>query len=98
MQLLPAFSLSMQECEALGLSLPAFPQLEEVAADLTATQASWGGYRDFLAERDALAHKDWLSMRDQVRPALPFMAFCCLLCIAVHKLGLLTLYGRRSPH
>ncbi|WIA17572.1 hypothetical protein OEZ85_014399 [Tetradesmus obliquus] len=55
-----------KECEALGVALPAFPQLEEVAADLAATQASWGGYRDFLAERDALAHKDWLSMRDQV--------------------------------
>jgi hypothetical protein len=26
-------------------------------------------YKEFLAERDELAYKDWLSMRDQVRPA-----------------------------
>lgn len=45
---------------------PALPQLDEVAADLAATQASWGSYRDFLKERDSMAHKDWLSMRDQV--------------------------------
>jgi hypothetical protein len=57
----------LQECEALGVSPPAFPQLDEVSADLAATQASWGSYRDFLQERDSMAHKDWLSMRDQVR-------------------------------
>eukprot|EP00878_Enallax_costatus_P024703 GHUV01026383.1.p1 GENE.GHUV01026383.1~~GHUV01026383.1.p1 ORF type:complete len:1576 (+),score=459.42 GHUV01026383.1:1611-6338(+) len=55
-----------KECEALGVSPPAFPQLEEVQADVMSTQASWGSYRDFLTERDNLAHKDWLSMRDQV--------------------------------
>jgi dynein heavy chain 2 len=59
--------VSLQECEALGVSSPALPQLDEVAADLAATQASWGSYKDFLQERDSMAHKDWLSMRDQVR-------------------------------
>jgi dynein heavy chain 2 len=56
----------MQECEALGLEAPHFATLDDVAADIGATAASWARYGDFLKERDELAHKDWLSMRDQV--------------------------------
>jgi hypothetical protein len=69
--------LSLQECEALGVAPPAFPQLDEVSADLAATQASWGSYRDFLQERDSMAHKDWLSMRDQVRQPGRICSWAC---------------------
>jgi dynein heavy chain 2 len=53
---------------------PPFPQLAEVAADVEAVRGSWVAYTQFLAERDALAHRDWLSMRDQV------CAFCVCAC------------------
>jgi len=33
---------------------------------VAAARASWGRYAEFLRERDALANRDWLSMRDQV--------------------------------
>jgi dynein heavy chain 2 len=57
------------------VSPPAFPLLDEVSADLAATQASWGSYRDFLQERDSMAHKDWLSVRDQVRTSGKIVRF-----------------------
>ena len=61
------FFCFLQECEALGLESPHFTTLDDVAADISTTAASWAQYGDFLKERDELAHKDWLSMRDQVR-------------------------------
>lgn len=51
----------------MGVSAPALTQLEEIAADIAGVKGSWVVYQEFLAERDELAHKDWLSMRDQVR-------------------------------
>jgi hypothetical protein len=51
------------------VAAPALTQLDDIAADMAAVKGSWVVYQDFLAERDALAHKDWLSMRDQVRAA-----------------------------
>ena len=30
------------------------------------TKSSWDRYADFLRERNEMANKDWLSMRDQV--------------------------------
>ncbi len=59
--------LPVQECEALGVPAPALTQLDDIAADIEGVKGSWVVYQEFLAERDALAHKDWLSMRDQVR-------------------------------
>lgn len=58
--------MQLQECEALGLPPPAFGELEAVAADVAAARASWRRYADFLKERDEMANRDWLSMRDQV--------------------------------
>lgn len=58
--------LTAQECEALGVAAPALTQLDEIAADIAAVKGSWVVYQEFLSERDELAHKDWLSMRDQV--------------------------------
>lgn len=49
------------------MAAPALAQLDEIAADIAAVKGSWVVYQEFLAERDNLAHKDWLSMRDQVR-------------------------------
>ncbi len=49
------------------MDAPDFSQLEEVGADVAATQSAWGRYGDFMRERDEMANKDWLSMRDQVR-------------------------------
>lgn len=68
-----------QECEALGLAAPALSQLDDIAADIAAVKGSWVVYKDFLAERDELAHKDWLSMRDQVAPTTA-QAFVCNGC------------------
>jgi dynein heavy chain 2 len=56
----------MQDCEALGVNAPALTQLADIATDIEAVKGSWVVYQEFLAERDELAHKDWLSMRDQV--------------------------------
>jgi dynein heavy chain 2 len=50
---------------------PAFQELEDLAADVAAARASWGRYAEFLRERDELAHRDWLSMRDQVGGSQP---------------------------
>jgi dynein heavy chain 2 len=44
-----------------------------VAEDIQATHSNWSRYGDFLAERDALAGKDWLSMRDQVHKIEDFL-------------------------
>jgi len=46
---------------------PDFGMLGQVAADIAATRGAWSRYAEFLQERDELANKDWLSMRDQVR-------------------------------
>lgn len=59
--------------EALGLEPATLPGLDEVAEDIRATHSSWSRYGDFLAERDALAGKDWLSMRDQVHKIEDFL-------------------------
>ena len=34
---------------------------------MAVTKGSWDRYADFLRERNEMANKDWLSMRDQVR-------------------------------
>lgn len=60
----------LQECELVGVELPHISALDDVSADIAVTYASWSKYGDFLKERDELAHKDWLSMRDQVHYAL----------------------------
>jgi hypothetical protein len=70
----------MQECEALGVTAPALTQLAEIAADIEAVKGSWVVYQEFLAERDELAHKDWLSMRDQVWYQLSAACLGCQSC------------------
>lgn len=60
-------SLICFQAEAFQLDVPAFELLEEVEADVLATKAQWSRYGDFLRERDEMANRDWLSMRDQVR-------------------------------
>jgi len=57
----------VQEAEAFKLDVGGFDALEEVANDVAATSASWNRYAEFLAERNEMANRDWLSMRDQVR-------------------------------
>lgn len=56
-----------QECVALELPPPALPELDAAASDFAAARAGWARYAEFLSERGALANRDWLSMRDQVR-------------------------------
>jgi hypothetical protein len=78
----------LQECEALGVSAPALTQLEDIAADIAGVKGSWVVYQEFLAERDELAHKDWLSMRDQVCVAKPALDFdLCLSQLLTLRLG-----------
>jgi hypothetical protein len=54
---------------------PALLELEALAADVAAARASWGRYSDFLRERDGMANRDWLSMRDQVGYFFVFFVF-----------------------
>lgn len=48
------------------MEVPSFSALDEAQADISAMQAAWGKYSDFHNERQELADKDWLTMRDQV--------------------------------
>lgn len=54
---------------AFKIEVPAFDLMDEMEADVMATKAHWDRYADFLRERDEMANRDWLSMRDQVRAA-----------------------------
>lgn len=67
--------MNLQECEALGVAAPALTQLDDIAADIAAVKGSWVVYQEFLAERDELAHRDWLRMRDQVGSVLQKHSF-----------------------
>ncbi|GFH11884.1 uncharacterized protein HaLaN_07462, partial [Haematococcus lacustris] len=42
--------------------------------DVLETKASWDRYAEFLRERNDMANKDWLSMRDQVWRIEDFLA------------------------
>lgn len=55
-----------KEAEAFKLEVGSFEALEEVAKDVELTKVSWDRYAEFLRERNEMANKDWLSMRDQV--------------------------------
>lgn len=55
-----------KEAGAFKIEASDFDMLAEVAEDVAATKVSWDRYGAFLAERDEMANKDWLSMRDQV--------------------------------
>lgn len=69
------------------MAAPALTQLDDIAADMAAVKGSWVVYQDFLAERDALAHKDWLSMRDQVCAAAGHSDASCRPCSDVLAAG-----------
>ncbi len=49
--------------------MPDFDLMNDMEADVMATKSHWDRYADFLRERDEMANRDWLSMRDQVRCA-----------------------------
>jgi hypothetical protein len=83
-----------------------FDVLSEAAADIAATKLAWSRYGDFLKERDELANRDWLSMRDQVRSLLHLEdtvldgrrnRHCC---VAEHSLCIqkVVVTGRQLPH
>lgn len=55
-----------KEAGAFKIEASDFDILADVAADVAATKVSWDRYGNFLTERDEMANKDWLSMRDQV--------------------------------
>ncbi|KAG2426397.1 hypothetical protein HYH02_014824 [Chlamydomonas schloesseri] len=55
-----------KEAEAFKIDVPDFDLMNEMEADVLATKAHWDRYADFLRERDEMANRDWLSMRDQV--------------------------------
>jgi dynein heavy chain 2, cytosolic len=59
----------LQEAEAFGQDDGGgFEALDAVEADIAAAKKAWSRYSEFIAERDELAHRDWLSMRDQASP------------------------------
>ncbi|KAG2486208.1 hypothetical protein HYH03_015170 [Edaphochlamys debaryana] len=63
-----------KEAEAFKIDVPAFEMMDEMEADVMATKAHWDRYADFLRERDEMANRDWLSMRDQVWKIEDFLA------------------------
>nr|ADI46936.1 DHC1bm [Volvox carteri f. nagariensis] len=63
-----------REAEAFKIDVPDFDLLNDVEADVLATKANWDRYADFLRERDEMANRDWLSMRDQVWKIEDFLA------------------------
>ncbi|MEW5298927.1 MAG: hypothetical protein WDW36_001997 [Sanguina aurantia] len=63
-----------KEAGAFKIEASDFDMLAEVAEDVAATKVSWDRYGAFLAERDEMANKDWLSMRDQVWKIEDFLA------------------------
>lgn len=64
----------LQECDALDVQQPVLHCLNDVAADISDVATSWAVFRDFLAERDILAHREWLSTRDHVWKVEDFVA------------------------
>ncbi|KAG1663699.1 hypothetical protein FOA52_013267 [Chlamydomonas sp. UWO 241] len=52
--------------EAFKMDVGSLDALEAVAADVAVTKAAWDRYAEFLKERNEMANRDWLSMRDQV--------------------------------
>ncbi len=56
-----------QEADAFKLEMGDFALLDEVAADVAQTKQHWDRYAEFLKERNEMANRDWLSMRDQAR-------------------------------
>ncbi|GFR50179.1 hypothetical protein Agub_g12346, partial [Astrephomene gubernaculifera] len=63
-----------KEAEAFKIDVPDFDLLNELDADVTTTKSHWDRYADFLKERDEMANRDWLSMRDQVWKIEDFLA------------------------
>ncbi|GLI62890.1 cytoplasmic dynein 1b heavy chain [Volvox africanus] len=63
-----------REAEAFKIDVPAFDLLDDMEADVLNTKANWDRYADFLRERDEMANRDWLSMRDQVWKIEDFLA------------------------
>ncbi|KXZ45909.1 DHC7 protein [Gonium pectorale] len=63
-----------KEAEAFKIDVPDFDLINELEADVMATKSHWDRYADFLRERDEMANRDWLSMRDQVWKIEDFLA------------------------
>nr|BBC28429.1 cytoplasmic dynein 1b heavy chain [Yamagishiella unicocca] len=63
-----------KEAEAFKIDVPDFDTMGDMEADVLATKAHWDRYADFLRERDEMANRDWLSMRDQVWKIEDFLA------------------------
>eukprot|EP00955_Chlamydomonas_euryale_P024622 259694-Chlamydomonas_euryale.AAC.3 len=52
---------------AFKMDVGGLDALAEIADDVAVTKSSWDRYAEFLKERNEMANRDWLSMRDQVR-------------------------------
>jgi dynein heavy chain 2 len=63
-----------ESCESFGLAPPAFKGLEDVAADVTETRATWELFRGYDGERQALAGQDWVSFRARLFDLQDFAA------------------------
>nr|BCL66104.1 cytoplasmic dynein 1b heavy chain [Volvox africanus] len=63
-----------KEADAFKIDAPDFDLLNDMEADVLSTKANWDRYADFLRERDEMANRDWLSMRDQVWKIEDFLA------------------------
>nr|ADI46856.1 DHC1bf [Volvox carteri f. nagariensis] len=63
-----------KEAEAFNIDVPDFDLMNDMEVDVLATKANWDRYASFLRERDDIANRDWLSMRDQVWKIEDFLA------------------------
>ena len=60
------FLVPAQEFGLFLLEPPAFSTLHHLQADVAATRAAWAHYAAFLADRQALADCEWLTVREQL--------------------------------
>ena len=89
LQTQPAHGLHVLPQEAEAFKIDAgdmFAALDEIAADVATTKAAWDRYAEFLKERNEMANRDWLSMRDQVGAAGCLWA-CGWWCVRVVVVG-----------
>jgi dynein heavy chain 2 len=63
-----------KECHHVDVSVPSFPDLEDLHEDVTKTVASWSMYEKFANEMSELALQDWLSMRERLYVIEDFLA------------------------
>lgn len=53
-------------CDSFNMTKPKFDALSTVNEDLEKTEKIWNTYKDYIAERSAIAMQDWISFRQKL--------------------------------